>query len=118
MLLNKKSPQYYLWNCEIFQTELYKKFEVEVLGSLEEKEALLSNRQAQFAMPEPVSILQAGFIVINLSLLSMKAANAAEFKRINQIFGDFFALGNSHFNSSANSGASFPAILTESSPTG
>lgn len=66
VLLKKKCPQYYLWSCEIFQTELYKKFEVEVLGSLEEKEALLSNRQAQFAMPEPVSILQAGFIVINL----------------------------------------------------
>ncbi|KAG1026790.1 hypothetical protein G6F43_014095 [Rhizopus delemar] len=67
-------------------------------------------------MPELVSTLQAGFGAITSSLLSMKAANAAEFKKINRSFGDFFALGNAHFNSSANSRASFPTVLTEPSP--
>ncbi|KAG1494413.1 hypothetical protein G6F52_013136 [Rhizopus delemar] len=119
VVLKKKYPQYYLWNCEIFQTELYKNFEVEVLGSLEEEEeAFLSNRRVQLAMPELVSTLQAGFGTITSSLLSMKAANAAEFRKINQSFGDFFALGNAHFNSTANSGASFPTALTEPSPAG
>lgn len=119
VVLKKNYPQYYLWNCEIFQTELYKNFEVEVLGSLEEEEAaFLSNRRVQLAMPELVSTLQAGFGTITSSLLSMKAANAAEFKKINQSFGDFFALGNAHFNSTANSGASFPTVLTEPSPAG
>ncbi|EIE89012.1 hypothetical protein RO3G_13723 [Rhizopus delemar RA 99-880] len=119
VVLKKKYPQYYLWNCEIFQTELYRNFEVEVLGSLEEEEeAFLSNRRVQLAMPELVSTLQAGFGTITSSLLSMKAVNATEFKKINQSFGDFFALGNAHFNSTANSGASFPTALTEPSPAG
>ncbi|KAG1036145.1 hypothetical protein G6F43_013107 [Rhizopus delemar] len=118
VVLKKKHPQYYLWNCEILQTELYKNFEVEVLGSLEEEKAFLSNRRVQLAKPELVSALQAGFGAITSSLLSMKEANTAEFKKINRSFGDFFALGNAHFNSSANSGASFPTVLTEPSPTG
>ncbi|KAG1049061.1 hypothetical protein G6F43_008591 [Rhizopus delemar] len=118
VVLKKKYPQYYLWNCEIFQTELYKNFEVEVLGSLEEEEAFLSNRQVQLAMPELASTLQAGFGAITSSLLSIKASNAAEFKKINQSFDDFFALGNAHFNSSENSGASFSTPSTAPTPTG
>jgi hypothetical protein len=74
--LKKKYHMCYLWNCEIFQTELYKNFEVEVLGLLEEEEAFLSNRRVQFAMPELVSTLQADFGTITSSLISMKAANA------------------------------------------
>ncbi|KAG1523523.1 hypothetical protein G6F52_004957 [Rhizopus delemar] len=69
-------------------------------------------------MPELASTLQAGFGAITSSLLSIKASNAAEFKKINQSFGDFFALGNAHFNSSENSGASFSTPLTAPTPTG
>jgi hypothetical protein len=66
-------------------------------------------------MPGLVSALQADFGIVSPSLLS---TNAAEFKRINQRFGYFFALGHAYFNFSANSGASFPAILTKPTPTG
>lgn len=66
-------------------------------------------------MPGLTSALQAGFGIISPSLLS---TNVTEFKRANQRFGYFFALGHAHFNSLANSGASFPAVLTEPTPTG
>ncbi|KAG0763344.1 hypothetical protein G6F16_007584 [Rhizopus arrhizus] len=75
-----------------------KNFEVQVLGSFEE--VFLSNRRAQLAIPKLVSTLQSGSGAITSSLLSMKAVNTAEFKRINQSFGYLFALGNAHFNSS------------------
>jgi hypothetical protein len=87
-----------------------------VLGSFEE--VFLSNRRAQLAIPKLVPTLQSGSGAITSSLLSMKAVNTAEFKRINQSFGYLFALGNAHFNSSTNSGASFPAVMTEPIPTG
>jgi hypothetical protein len=50
------------------------------LGHLEE-ESFLSNRRIQLAIPELVSTLQTGFGAITSSLLSMKAANAAEFEK-------------------------------------
>lgn len=56
----KKYPQYYFWHCKLFQIELYKKFEVQVLGSFE-GEAFLLDRRDQLAMLELVSTLQASF---------------------------------------------------------
>lgn len=66
-------------------------------------------------MPGLVSALQAGFGIVSPSLLS---TNAEEFKKINQRFGYFFALGHAYLNFLASSGASFPTILTEPTPTG
>lgn len=83
-----------------------------------EEESFLSNRRAQLAIPELISTLKADFGAITSSLLLVKTASAAEFKRIDQRFGDFFALGNTRFNSLANSGAPFPTVLAEPTPTG
>ncbi|KAI9011868.1 hypothetical protein CLU79DRAFT_709835, partial [Phycomyces nitens] len=44
VVLKKKYPTYYIWNCELFNTAAYKHFELQVLGSLEQEEtAFLSN---------------------------------------------------------------------------
>ncbi|KAG1186241.1 hypothetical protein G6F46_000304 [Rhizopus delemar] len=74
-------------------------------------------KRVQLAIPELVSILKADFGAITSSLLLVKAASAAEFKRIDQRFGDF-ALESTRFNSLANSGAPFPTVLAEPTPTG
>ncbi|KAI9251113.1 hypothetical protein EDC94DRAFT_697766 [Helicostylum pulchrum] len=73
VLLKRKFPYYYLWNCSLFETSIYEEFEAKDLGPLSEQdEAFLSNQRMRNAMPELVSSVQAGFGTLTTSILSLQ----------------------------------------------
>lgn len=115
--MKKAYPNYYLWNCSIFQTDLYKEFETQVLSVLQEEETTFHSTQLmQRAMPELVSTLEAGFNLLTSTMRSMHSSHTTELQKVNQLWSDFFALGNSHFNQNQHSPEAVPCVQ-QSAPT-
>lgn len=82
MALKKTYPSYYLWSCSLFENDLYKDFEVQVLSAIEEEERVFnSNQLMERAMPELVSSLEAGFGLMAPSMKSMHSSHTSDFKR-------------------------------------
>lgn len=99
VVLKKEYPNYYLWNCSLFETGLYKGFEAQVLSVVEEEErAFNSNQLMQRAMPELVSTLEAGFSLMANSMQAVHSSHTSELQKLSKLWADFFALGSAHFN--------------------
>jgi len=83
----------------LFQTELYKNFEQQLLSALQEEEILFNPSQMmQRAMPELVSTLESGFSLMAASMQAMSASHSAELQKVNKPWSEIFALGNAFFN--------------------
>ncbi|KAI9012088.1 hypothetical protein CLU79DRAFT_686484, partial [Phycomyces nitens] len=107
VVLKKKYPTYYLWTCKLFNTAESKHFELQVLGSLEQKETVfLSNRRIQMAMPELVATLQDGFDKITTMMLATKAERRTETQNLQDRMSEFLAIGSALFSSTPTSIAS------------
>ncbi|KAI9026680.1 hypothetical protein CLU79DRAFT_688193, partial [Phycomyces nitens] len=61
VILKRICTTYYLWNLELFNTVVYKAFEVKLLEYLEEDATFISNYRAQMAILDLVATLQAKF---------------------------------------------------------
>ena len=102
--MKKIYPDYYLWSYSLFQTDLYKEFEEQVLSALREEEGVFnSNQLMQRAMPELVSTLESGFDLMASSMQAMNTSHTTELKKMSKLWSDFFALGNEHFNQNESS---------------
>lgn len=83
----------------MFQTELYKNFEQQLLSALQEEESLFNASQMiQRAMPELVSTLESGFSLMAASMQAMSTSHSAELQKLNKPWSEIFALGNAFFN--------------------
>lgn len=95
MALKKKYPNYYLWNCSLFKTDLYKEFEAQVLTVIEKEESIFSSSQLmERAMPELIAALGASFGSLNASIQLLASKQAGEMEKLSKKFTNFFALGS------------------------
>lgn len=104
VVLKRKYPDYYLWSCDLFQSDLYKQFEAQVISVVEEEESTVhSSQMLQRAMPELVSSMEAGFALMAASMKAMHVAHSSELLRLSKQWADFFDLGRAHFSSNESS---------------
>lgn len=97
----------------MFETTLYKEFEVQVLAVLDEEERIFSASQLlQRAMPELVSTLEAGFGLMAASMQAMHTSHSSEIQKLSKLWSYFFDLGKAHFGNNEENLASSSSYTT------
>ena len=68
----------------MFQTELYKNFEQQLLSALQEESLFNASQMMQRAMPELVSTLEPGFSLMAASIQALSTSHSAELQKLNK----------------------------------
>lgn len=121
-------PSYYLWSCEIFETQCYLDFEEKLLSCVDDSNNEFSvSQRAQFAMPEITTAIKNGFESLLALQRSQNISHTRQVEEVKESLGNlrqdisnFFSLGNSFFQASSaasgSPGPSGPIISTSVRP--